>query len=762
MGQLSTPSESASAGVQKYGVFAGVYVPTLLTILGVIMYLRLGWVVGNAGLLGGVLIVLLAFGITMATGLAMSSFTTNIRIGAGGAYSIISQSLGLEVGGSVGIPLYLAQALAITLYIFGFREGAMFLVPETWMPGVEGYIGEGSAVLHFVLGVVGLELIIDMAAFAAIVGIAYVSAGFAFKIQYVILGIVALSLVSVAIAALSGSMVNELGDIELLGTYPGEPPEFDGASFWVVFAVFFPASTGIMAGLNMSGDLKNPRKAIPLGTMAAIGTALVVYLLLAIWIAGSASPQELQENYLVMVEKAWMGEIFVLAGLLGATFSSGLASMVGAPRILQALGNHNVLPRSEWLSTRRADGEPQNAVLVTAGIAFLALMLRDLNAIAPLITMAFLITYMMINVVVFFEQTLDLVSFRPLFRVPRVVSFLGMVGCLFAMFIVNPVFSLVALGLVMGAYAVMARRSLDAPYGDVRSGMFISIAEWAAKRVWDLPSMQERAWKPNLLVAARDPQELRGSFLFIRDIATPKGSVKLVGINDDEERVEALQGDLARVASDFRRRGVFSSWIVIDNHSLGEGLIAAMQAARGAFPRPNIVFLRMPEDLDGSLDYGRIVQKAEQEDLGSLLYAPHPKAGLGQRQTVNIWVHDRTPDWSISMDIGNLDLSLLLAFKLKRNWDAHLRILMVVKDEQEVEKARQFLEELLTLARMPETEVVLETGSFSDYVERAPQADLNIFGMDEAPQLEMVRKQVEKTGSSCVFVRDSGKESALA
>ena len=229
MSLLSTPSEASSAGVKKFGVFAGVYVPTLLTILGVIMYLRLGWVVGNAGLLGGLIIVLLAFAITAATGLAMSSFTTNIRIGAGGAYSIISQSLGLEVGGSVGIPLYLAQALAITLYIFGFREGAMFLVPEAWIPGTEAYIGEGSQILNFVLGVVGMELIIDLAAFSAIVGIAYVSAGFAFKIQYVILGIVALSLVSVAIAAMSGSMIYELGEIELIGSYPGEPPAFEGA-----------------------------------------------------------------------------------------------------------------------------------------------------------------------------------------------------------------------------------------------------------------------------------------------------------------------------------------------------------------------------------------------------------------------------------------------------------------------------------------------------------------------------------------------------
>ena len=735
-----SPAATSGGGAsapKKFGTFAGVYVPTLLTILGVIMYLRLGWVVGNAGILGGLIIILLAFTITAATGLAMSSFTTNIRIGAGGAYSIISQSLGLEVGGSVGIPLFLAQALAITLYVFGFREGWQFLFPD-----------------H-------PALLVDVVVFGVIVAIAYKSAEAAFKIQYVILGIVALSLVSVGIAAATGSMQYELGEIQVWGSFPGEPPYFDGTSFWVVFAVFFPAATGIMAGLNMSGDLKNPRRAIPIGTMAAIGTAIVVYVFLAIWIAASATPEELASNYTIMLDKAWLGDYFVLAGLLGATFSSGLASMVGAPRILQALGTHNVLPNSQWLSKRRADGEPQNAVIITAAIAFLALMLRDLNAVAPLITMFFLITYMMINVVVFFEQTLDLVSFRPLLRIPRLVSFVGMVGCLFAMFIINPAFSLVALTLVLGAYILMARRTLDAPFGDVRSGMFISIAEWAAKRVWDLPAMQERAWKPNLMVAVKDPDELRGAFLFIQDLAFPKGSVKLVGIHPAQEETD-LPEQLDSLSNDFRARGVFANWIAIESDSITSGLIAGMQTARGAFPRPNTVFLRMPEEINEKLDYKRIVDTAEQQELGTLLFALHRKAGLGRRQTVNIWVHDRTPHWGLSMDIGNLDLSLLLAYKLRRNWKATLRIVMSVEDETELPKAEQFISDLLTIARIPDTEVILESSAFEDFVGDVPRADLNIFGMDDDPDLSFVRRMVDETGASCIFVRDSGNESALA
>lgn len=115
--------------IKKFGTFGGVFTPTLLTILGVIMYLRMGWVVGNAGLLGAWLIIIVSFLITLCTALSMSAITTNIRIGSGGAYAIISQALGLEVGGSLGIPRYISQGLAVTMYIFGFREGWLGVFP---------------------------------------------------------------------------------------------------------------------------------------------------------------------------------------------------------------------------------------------------------------------------------------------------------------------------------------------------------------------------------------------------------------------------------------------------------------------------------------------------------------------------------------------------------------------------------------------------------------------------------------------------------
>jgi solute carrier family 12 (sodium/potassium/chloride transporter), member 2 len=206
--------ERESTVQQKFGTFAGVFVPTLLTILGVILFVRHGWVIGNAGLLGGLGIVTIAFIIVAFTALSMSCITTNIRIKAGGAYSIISQSLGLEVGGSVGIPLYLAQALAITMYIFGFREGWLYIFPD-----------------HY-------AILVDLSVFATLFIVAFLSARLAFRIQYVILAIIIGALLSIAISVFFGVMEHE---VQWVGEFPGAPEDdFPRCKFLGCFRCFLP------------------------------------------------------------------------------------------------------------------------------------------------------------------------------------------------------------------------------------------------------------------------------------------------------------------------------------------------------------------------------------------------------------------------------------------------------------------------------------------------------------------------------------------
>ncbi|NGP89184.1 amino acid permease [Fodinibius halophilus] len=725
--------ERESTEQQKYGTFGGVFVPTLLTILGVILFLRQGWVIGNAGLLGGWLIITLAFVIVTFTALSMSCITTNIRIKAGGAYSIISQSLGLEVGGSVGVPLYLAQTFAITMYIFGFREGWLYIFPD-----------------HY-------ALVVDIAVFGILFLVAYMSAKLAFRIQYIILAVIVGALVSVGATVFTGVMDQS---IQWWGTFPGAPEsDFQGVSFWVVFAVLFPAATGIMAGANMSGELKNPKKSIPLGTLSAIAISYVIYMASGYWMAKVAPVDELVSNYNVMIDYALWAPA-VLGGLLGATFSSALASIVGAPRILQALGHHRIFPGGDRFSELAENGEPRNAILLTGGLVLVTLLLRDLNTIAPLITMFFLITYMMINLVVFIEQQMDMISFRPTFPIPKFVPFLGTVGCLFTMFIINSTFGLIALSLVIVIYLYLTNRKLEVPYGDMRSGLFVSLAEWAAKRVSLLPENNERAWKANLLVPVRSARELRGSFSLIRNLVYPKGSLKLVGMggsNGSSHFGESLMD----FAMSFSRENVYTRWSIIDSDDFKEGVLTSLQTLQGTFFKPNILFLRLPTHKRYDEEIHSIINEARHNNMGIQLYVEDPIAQLGRSSAINVWIREQSPGWDLSMELGNVDLALLTAYKLKVNWDAQMRVITVV-DEPQVEAAYRYLDNLLDAARLPEVLKHVEIGAFNEALQNAPQADLDLLGLPNDPNLDELRSYVETTQSACVFVADSGNENILA
>lgn len=733
--------EHEAGQAKKFGTFAGVFTPTLLTILGVIMFLRQGWVVGNAGLGGALLIILLSFAITGATALSMSTIVTNIRVGPGGAFSMISQSLGLEAGGAIGLPLYISQALAVVMYIFGFREGYLWAVDAGGLPALP-------------------PLAIDLLIFAVIFVITFISTGLAFKVQYVILAIIIGSLVSVGVAAFTDPMDNP---VVWWGDFRGSPETgFSGVSFWAVFAVYFPAATGIMAGANLSGDLKDPRKSIPVGTLAAVGLSLLIYLALAYWLMRAATVDELTGNYTIMIDRAFWGPA-VLGGLLAATFSSALASFVGAPRILEALGSHSVVPASGWFARRSKRGEPRNATFFTAAIVLAAIMVRELNAIAPLISMIFLLTYATINLVVAVEQSLRLISFRPLLRVPKVVPLIGLAGCLFAMFIINPTFSLVAVGVVAALYYVLLRRRLTAPSGDVRSGLFTALAEWAAKQVKLSQGTAERAWKPNILLPVEDPQRLRGAFELVAHLAYPMGSIKLLGIAPPEQ-LGNLQERLLDAQHAFIDEGVFTSSTVMEGGSFPESVRMGMQALSGSFFRPNLLFLELPKGPETHAALQRVIKEARRQRLGVALLVQHDTAGLGRRKRINLWIPDQGPDWKLEMEFRDLDLAVLLAYRMLDSWgDAKLTVLTAVEKEADKEKAKTFLTRLVELARLPAaTAAHVADGDFGRYASSAPEADLNIFPLPSELDAEFLWRLRDATGSSCLFTQDSGDESALA
>ncbi len=701
------------------------------------MYLRVGWVVGNVGLMGGLLVILAATSLTFATGLSIASIATNTRLDAGGPYSMISRSLGVEVGGAIGLPLFLSQTFAVAMYIFGFREGWLTLFPNH------------SA------------LVVDLFVFGVIFGTAYISAGLAFRLQYLVMGLVGLSLLSI------------LGNIDVWQSdlpieWWGRSTEvavqdWDGTSWWGVFAIFFPATTGIMSGLNMSGELKNSRRSIPRGTLSAIALSTAIYLMLCVWTSRAAEPSELVRNYTIMVDRA-LWQPAVLGGLIAATFSAALSSLVGAPRILVALSRDGVLPRGQFLSILSPNGEPRRALAVSGVIVVLALLIRDINVIAPFITMFFLITYATLNFVILLESSLGLMNFRPTLKVPRVIPLYGLVGCLLSMYIINPFASFFAVLVVVVIYLRLVADPRPTRYQTVvRSGIFAAIAQWAATTVVELDMNYVRAWKPTVMVPVEDSSELLGEFRLLLDLCTPEGIVILLGIR--HSKTVQFGHRLEDISIALRRRKIFSSSSVLEANTVTEGIIAALQISQSAFFRPNILFVNAPKSADQWTAFMAIFTEAQRFNVGVVLFGAHPTAGLGRAEVINLWITPQLEESSMDQKLakGSLNLALLLSLRLLRTWKGQLNLIAVVEHADEKPIAQQYIEELSDLCRVPKgAQTLVLQGDFLNVISQAPQSDMDFVGLPQQPQFDFIQQIIQQTGSSCLFIRDSGSESALA
>jgi hypothetical protein len=344
------------------------------------------------------------------------------------------------------------------------------------------------------------------------------------------------------------------------------------------------------------------------------------------------------------------------------------------------------------------------------------------------------------------------------------VPLIGAIGCLFAMFVVNAAFSLLALAVVVAVYGLLMRRRLKAPHEDVRSGLFLMLAEWAARKATRLSHGQARAWKANLLVPVVEAQEVVGNFPLIVDLAKPYGSITLLGVSDSEGG-EELADKVSHLADEFTGEGVHTSATTLEAERVSEAILHAMQTLRNAFLRPNLLFLT---PLSGSVEPHELepaLRQARRNRMGVILAAIHPKAALGRRKVIRVWVRPQAPDWDIrgSVRHSNLNLQLLIPFLLVRSWRASIEFICAVEDAAQEERAKAYLENLLEMARMPlEARARVIVGHVEGAMTEADRADLNVFGLPDADELAFVRETIERCGSACLFLRDSGEEDALA
>jgi len=721
--------------MKRFSTFDGVFIPTILTIIGVILYLRLGWVIGHVGLLGGLLIIILAHISTITTGLSMSSITTNVRIGDGGFYSIISRSLGPEVGGAIGIALYLSQTLSIALYIIGFTEVWLSIYPNH-NPHLISTI-----VLIFILF------------------LSFISAKIAIKFQYIIVVLIGISLISFFLGE-----HKEVEKILLFNTNSEIP-------FWTVFAVFFPAVTGISAGASLSGELKNPKKNIPYGMLMAIGVGFVIYFAVALWLGLYANTEDLLNNTLIMRELS-LWKWSVIAGIMGATLSSALGSILGAPRILMALGQDNIVPFSNLWKKRSKSGEPRYCLLLTAIVVEISILLWDLNAIAPLLTMFFLITYAMINLAVFIEKGVGVTSFRPSFNIPNLIPLIGGLWCLIIMFLINSVFAVISILIIILFYFIQVKRGLKAPWGDIREAMFTSLGEWALKTSSKMPQTS-RSWKPNLMIPVEEPEKWENLIEIVRDIVYPKGTIRLVSIRiskdymkkrvksiwrwffKEEEREENnnkydnIEIKLKELEKKMKSEGIFITSVVADAYDFLEGIGIVTQVMKGMFFPPNIMFLKMSNSSQNNEKLEELIALSIKEELGLIILGLYKEKMFKNKKTVNLWIRDKSP---------NQNLATLLSLELYKSW-GKLRLIRVTNNKKNIQYELDDLKRIVDEQRLPiRSELKVLVGDFYSVLKNSPEADINIFGISGQMCSENMHKIVNTVKTSCLFTRGSGKE----
>ncbi len=700
-----------------FGTFGGVFTPSVLTILGVIMFMRANFVVGQAGIIGAVIILLIAKAITLSTSLSIAAVSTNIQVRGGGLYYLISRTLGIEFGGAIGITLFLALALSVPFYILGFAEALVISYPEVAPHFL--YLCLTTATILFV--------------------IAYYGAGLAIKAQYVIMSFLFLAIISFLGGGLLGFSLERF----VSNLSPGYTLDPAGAaigsrySFWVVFALYFPAVTGIAAGVNMSGDLKDPGTSIPRGTLAAVGVGFLVYLAQIIICGGAWERADLIQNpFGLLKENALFGfSWLVVAGVVAATLSSALGSLLGAPRILQAVSRDRIVKFLTFYAkgTKKGD-EPRRALLLTYIITILVLLWSGndtggsaLNAIAAIISMFFLYTYGMINLSAFIEDFGDNPSFRPLFKFYHwSTALLGALACIGVSLLINWIAAIGAILIIFVFFWYIRTKKLRAAFGDARRGFVYNAIR---KNLLRLSRMQEdtKNWRPTMLVFSGIPDLREPLVKYATWIEAKRGLVYLANILEGEftELAPRRPGALRHLEKFCREQNIDAFPSVVTADTIEVGVAMLLQATETGPIHPNVAIFGWSSEYGHMPAYLRQLRMAAALEMSIFLFSVKGLPLLHRNKRIDIWWRGKK----------NGEMMLLAAHLITENWeweDTSIRLLRVVEKEEGRVPATEALAETIDLSRVNAfPHIIVGDEPFEDaFREHSTDADCIFLGFE--------------------------------
>ncbi|HUT60380.1 MAG TPA: Na-K-Cl cotransporter [Phycisphaerae bacterium] len=726
------PPPAGDAAQRRFGTFVGVFTPSVLTILGVIMYLRFGWVVASVGAGGAMVIVAVCSGVSFITALSASAVATNMPLGAGGEYFLISRSLGLTIGGAIGIPLFLCRTMSVTLYCFGLAEAVAMVWPAGW----------GEVPLQWIAG--GLIVLIT--------AIAGRSAAASLRIQIPLMAMVGLSLLALAIGVFAGP----LRAPRLL--------EVRTAGFWTVLAVFFPAVTGFTAGIGMSGDLKDPQRSIPRGTLAAVGLGAAVYLLVPILLAstGKVTAEQMASvdpsDQPLWTRVALWGGWLVFPGMWGAILSSAFGSALAGPRVLQALARDGLAP--PFLARASRTGQPTVATWVAGAIALSAVALGNLNAVAIVVTIFFLTLYLSINLAAAAENLAGDPSYRPTLHVPWYVPMLGCAAVLAVMFLISPLAGVIAIAVELVIWGYLRRRAMQASWDDVWAGLWGSLARFALRKLTG-QKRDPRSWRPNILLFADQVEQRAGLVRMSAWFNQNRGVLAVcdVLVGRPEDHGEAPEQRQRSMSEFLQREGVVAFGEVDVVEQFEAGVTDIVQASGVGGLRANTIVFGWPPRTERLQQMLRVFRRLHHLGKSAIIIRPNPPAGPQRFRRIDIWWRGRR---------NNGDLMLLLGHLLTLNpvWRrARITIRTIVTGETGRDDTANALRELIASVRIeadfdmivrPEGKSVVET-----IHETSRDADVVFLGLltpEAGQEPEYARRLAEIVAAlpTTVLVRNSG------
>ena len=714
-----TLKDAAGNGASGHGFGTWpVFLTGISTILGAIMFLRFGYAVGNVGLLGVFAIILLGHLVTIPTALAIAEIATNRKVEGGGEYFIISRSFGTTIGGVIGVSLYLSQAVSVAFYMIAFAEAFSPL----------------EATFEAQFGIAFDPRFISLPATLALLALVlFRGAAVGVKALYIV---VATLMASLLLFFLGNPVEGfDPGAVSLTATTT------DPDAFFIVFAIVFPAFTGMTAGVGLSGDLANPRKSLPRGTLGATLVGMIVYIFIVIKLAYSAPPALLDGDQFAMSQIALWGPIIPI-GLAAATLSSAIGSVLVAPRTLQALGGDGSLPGgrvNRWLAHGvGAVNEPRNTTLVTGVIALVIVVLGNVNFVARLISMFFMVTYGSLCAISFLEHFAARPSYRPSFRSRWYVSLFGAVMCLLVMFQMNPVFAVLALLVMTGLYLVMTRTKKTGE-GDL-AAMFQGVMTQATRYMHiRLQRRRQKAaedeWRPSVIMVNSRTFDRRSPLIFLRWLCHRhgfgtylhfiKGQLNAASFAESM-RVKRRLVKMARA----QKSTVYMDTIV--SPSMISALAQSLQVPGVSGLSNNAVMFEFSKNdpPDVAVDVVKNCLFAASTRM-TLLVLRHGDFHFGERHSIHIWL-----TWN---DQENANLMILLSYILLGHPDwknAEIRVFAALPRDQVAERRDEF-KRLISEGRLPVSEKNLrflptnDVTSFRRLVARlSADADLTVVGFD--------------------------------